>query len=378
MKKVMSLILTIAVLMSMKVTILAEEFIDQKDIISIINQNNKDTLLDSKSTYKNIKNFSIDEIKAGIKSSNNVIVNNSVLQDKDIMEFVKKSIEDGNRVVITGDRINKNTVLNSLGYANKDNDYQKKDNNIIKAKETNNSLSRVGILVYKDGDIRCVGINTEKTDEEFVYDSFVDCINYEYKSKNRALNAWKTGDVNSDSDTYTRYNVHESLSTYKDPDSPCESNNYKSCAEYEVEVEPKGDYEISYVSLTLKEHLSSSKILSYQPHDDNNETQLWLSYPWGVTYPVTFGTKFDIDKYEGGINRNYSKTKFTPQSWAGYDAMTGNDMICNVNITIRKVDIDWCKFVGSYEIESSLLVTGGYHSNTEVKKSSDISVYHKF
>lgn len=125
--------------------------------------------------------------------------------------------------------------------------------------------------------------------------------------------------------------------------------------QYTVEVLPRSSsqyYDYSTDSFYLEQDYSvcSGGVISYNPLNKSNVSQITFYYPWAVSATIDLGGRMNIRKVSGGIGSSSIKWKFKPTMFNYTNELTGETVTefasgtsakkCHISLTlyVRKTD----------------------------------------
>ncbi|HYF75306.1 MAG TPA: hypothetical protein VD757_01855 [Candidatus Nitrosocosmicus sp.] len=171
-------------------------------------------------------------------------------------------------------------------------------------------------------------------------------------SEMAVLSEWPIADSYSTYITYTEAYVGISSYLYYNPSNPVNST-YVGGQDFIVEIEPRAsstyDYSVDYFYTRIDS--LNGPVTRYSPTNTYNTTSITVSKPWGVSIEFDLGGTMDVTKSSGGVGQTYTRWKFDPNNLAAYDPMysqvfigfesTESTLEGNVryDITLRKTEI---------------------------------------
>lgn len=171
-------------------------------------------------------------------------------------------------------------------------------------------------------------------------------------SEMSVLSEWPIADSYSTYITYTEAYVGISSYLYSNPSNPVNST-YVGGQDFVVEIEPRAsstyDYSVDYFYTRIDS--LNGPVTRYSPTNTYDTTSITISKPWGVSVEFDLGGTMDVTKSSGGVGQDYTRWKFDPNNLAAYDPMysqvfigfesTESTLEGNVryDITLRKTEI---------------------------------------
>lgn len=128
-------------------------------------------------------------------------------------------------------------------------------------------------------------------------------------------------------DTYTTYITY--IQTYLGISGLMQSEvgTTYGGVQYITEFSPRYDqyydHSIDYFYIEHDYSLNTGGVMSYSPTNTYDTTTISVSYPWSATYTIELGGRMDVTKYSGGVGQDYVKWKFKPEYGAGFNDMYG-------------------------------------------------------
>jgi len=376
MKKWLSVVLTIAIVMSCVCTagvasaIEGKGGLDNCEIFYI--EDTESEMIDfgkNKSDVIRVENF--DNIVCTDKTK---LITSVEMLNVEFESSFKEALKENSRIFVLGD-IDEEEVREYFGLPVKAAISQEKMvNNVAKgeldyAEIYGNDVEIVNVaefpmlgqLVYKDGDdVNVTSVYVENlNDNELVADTIDYCFGYDYiglsGSKNRAgdfSNSWSNVDISTNTYRHTRATISTSIGIDRNNGNPNYDGEYLFYVPYKVDVDIAAPYAIHNVKLDLSGNIAS-KVYDYGPKDVSCDANASISFqlPKAISVSFTPGTKVAISKVDGGIDSNNFAVEYQPKNFLAVDSYTSDRMQCEAHIQGYQTG-SYFQAYGAFEVET--------------------------
>lgn len=119
--------------------------------------------------------------------------------------------------------------------------------------------------------------------------------------------------INAPTGTYDteRCTIRASIRLYRNPSNPLQSGEWAYYSLYRADVECKGSYQVS--TLTMTGGGSTATILDYSPLDKSSlSVSVTVSFPWGASLTLNDAVYVGTQKTAGGIDNSSVDIKYQP------------------------------------------------------------------
>ena len=364
MKKIISLLVTICVLMGATGVVSASAEGDQ---IFYIGETETVGLGD---VYNNIvKVESLDNIICTEQTK--IVTTAETLNNSKFEGALKEALKDNSRIFVVGELMEEdvreffdlpvNAMVNQkelMNTVSKDElDGYGEDVEVVNVAE----FPMLGQMVYQDEgntNVTCVYVES-LSDSELIADAIDYCFEYDYLEFSGVINrtgdfsnSWSNVDISTKTYQYTRATITTSIGIDRNDGNPNSDGEYLFYVPYKVDVDIAAPYAIHNVKLDLAGN-RASKVYDYGPKDVSCDANASVSsqLPKAISVSFTPGTKVAISKVSGGLDSNNFAVEYQPKNFLAVDSYTSDRMQCEAHIEGYQTG-SYFKANGNFRVET--------------------------
>lgn len=290
-----------------------------------------------------------EAVLAGLSDYQNIVAEADALQ-AELAPALRDAFAAGSRIIILG-QSGENRVREYFGLpARLLPEPEQGDKTALQEKYPHSQVVRtsdcrlLGQLIYQDA--RGVSVTNlwveDLEDEQLLTRAIERGFSHDFLAASSGLAAgaaksadiiWVVPDAASDSYTFTRCYIDESVTLYCAAYNPMDSGEYMFSVKYRADIEMRGGYYLRDAEIEVRGG-SGARNLDYGPEDTDcgPSTSISVGIPSGIGASFTPGARLAIEKVGGGLNRRNLVLNYQPRTLAGTHGWESDGMRCEAHI----------------------------------------------